>query len=226
MAFIPQQPALFAGTLRFNLDPFKQYEESQIWAALDCVQLKAFVEASPEKLELKVAESGANLSVGQRQLISMARSMLSRSKVVVMDECTANVDLATDKLVQDAIFQGESFAGSTVIVIAHRIETIINCDQVLVLDQGHVLECDAPSVPLRNKDGAFAQMVAKANIKSMDTNKDGMVDAAEFAAAGGSKQEFDKYDLNGDGVLDAAEMTERVVTLAGIEMEVMPSEQL
>ena len=226
MAFIPQQPALFAGTLRFNLDPFKQYEESQIWAALDCVQLKAFVEASSEKLELKVAESGANLSVGQRQLISMARSMLSRSKVVVMDECTANVDLATDKLVQDAIFQGESFAGSTVIVIAHRIETIINCDQVLVLDQGHVLECDAPSVLLRNKDGAFAQMVAKANIKSMDTNKDGMVDAAEFAAAGGSKQEFDKYDLNGDGVLDAAEMAERVVTLAGIEMEVMPSEQL
>lgn len=130
MGFIPQQPALFAGTLRFNLDPFKRYADNEVWAALEQVQLKQFVESSPDQLSLEVAAGGTNLSVGQRQLISMARSMLTRRKIVVMDECTANVDLNTDKLIQDAIFKGESFCSSTVIVIAHRIETIISCHQV------------------------------------------------------------------------------------------------
>ena len=133
MAFIPQEPALFAGSLRFNLDPFNRYQTEEIWAALDCVQLKQFVESSSNQLDLDVSAGGANLSVGQRQLVSMARSMLTKSKVVAMDECTANVDLETDKLVQQAIYHGESFRDSTVIVIAHRIETIINCDQVFML---------------------------------------------------------------------------------------------
>eukprot|EP00656_Telonema_subtile_P013916 TRINITY_DN17074_c0_g1_i7.p1 TRINITY_DN17074_c0_g1~~TRINITY_DN17074_c0_g1_i7.p1 ORF type:complete len:460 (-),score=73.76 TRINITY_DN17074_c0_g1_i7:220-1599(-) len=164
MAFIPQQPALFGGTLRFNLDPFDRYSEDQIWEALHCVQLKKYVKAAPGQLELKVAEAGSNLSVGQRQLISMARSMLSRSRVVVMDECTANVDMATDQLVQEAIFHGESFKGSTVLVIAHRIDTIINCDQVVVLEQGQLLEAGPPA-ELCARGGAFAQMVAKASLK-------------------------------------------------------------
>jgi len=156
LSIIPQDPTLFTGTIRSNLDPFDKYTDDEIWYALDKVHLKDYV-LSMNGLETLVAEYGENLSVGQRQLMCLGRALLKRSKILVMDEATAAVDYETDRLIQKTI--REEFVEVTVLTIAHRIQTIVDYNRVLVLDQGRVAEFDAPSVLLQDSNSMFYSMV-------------------------------------------------------------------
>ncbi|CAH3031170.1 unnamed protein product [Pocillopora meandrina] len=156
MVVITQDPVLFAGTLRKNLDPFMDHTDAELWMALEEVQLKALVEDLPDQLQFKLKESGANFSVGERQLICLARALVQKSKIIVMDEATANVDFKTDRQIQQVI--RHKFKDSTVLTIAHRLNTIMDYDKVLVLDGGRVVEFDEPEMLMRN-GGTFAEMV-------------------------------------------------------------------
>ncbi|XP_072539978.1 ATP-binding cassette sub-family C member 4 isoform X1 [Salminus brasiliensis] len=157
MSIIPQDPVLFTGTMRKNLDPFNQHSDETLWNALEEVQLKSVVEELPSKLETVLAESGSNFSVGQRQLVCLARAILRKNRILIIDEATANVDPRTDELIQKTI--REKFQECTVLTIAHRLNTIIDSDRILVLDAGRIHEYDEPHVLLQNQDGVFYKMV-------------------------------------------------------------------
>ncbi|XP_061579415.1 ATP-binding cassette sub-family C member 4-like isoform X2 [Cololabis saira] len=157
ISIIPQDPVLFTGTMRKNLDPFRQHTDEDLWNALQEVQMKAVVEELPNKLETVLTESGSNFSMGQRQLVCLARAILRKNRILVIDEATANVDLRTDSLIQQTI--RDKFQKCTVLTIAHRLDTIIDCDRILVLDAGRIQEYDEPYVLLQNQDGLFYQMV-------------------------------------------------------------------
>jgi len=157
LTIIPQDPTLFVGTIRSNLDPMKQLTEEQLWSALEKVHFKNTVSGFPDKLDHEILENGENLSQGQRQLICIARALLRGSKIIMMDEATASVDLETDNLIQRTI--RESFQDCTVITIAHRINTIIDSGKVLVLDQGEVKEYGKPADLLRQPGSLFSHLV-------------------------------------------------------------------
>ncbi|RLN59762.1 hypothetical protein BBJ29_006823 [Phytophthora kernoviae] len=159
LIIIPQDPMLFSGSLRMNLDPFAEQSDAQLWDVLRKVHLADTVLAWGRGLDYEVAEKGENLSVGQRQLLCIARALIHDSKVIVMDEATANVDQESDKLIQQTV--KESFGGGdrTVLCIAHRIETIMDSDKILVLDAGEVAEYDTPSALLEMKGGMFHSLV-------------------------------------------------------------------
>ncbi|GMF18732.1 unnamed protein product [Phytophthora lilii] len=159
LTIIPQDPMLFSGSLRMNLDPFAEKSDAELWEVLRKVHLSETVSAWGQGLDYEVAEKGENLSVGQRQLLCIARALIRDSKVIVMDEATANVDQESDKLIQQTM--KESFGGgdSTVLCIAHRIETIMDSDKILVLDAGEVVEYDTPAALLQNTDGVFRSLV-------------------------------------------------------------------
>ena len=159
MAIIPQEPLLFSGTVRDNLDPFKQYTDEEIWSSLERARMKETVAENAAGLEAVVEEHGSNFSVGQRQLLCVARALLRKSKVILMDEATASIDVETDLTIQKTI--RSEFKDSTVITIAHRIHTISDSDKVLVLDLGEVKEFDAPGVLLSDKNSLFSQLVEK-----------------------------------------------------------------
>lgn len=157
LSIIPQSPVLFSGTVRFNLDPFCEHNDADMWEALERAHLKDVIRMNPFGLDAQVLEGGENFSVGQRQLISLARALLRRSKILVLDEATAAVDVRTDALIQKTI--REEFKSCTMLVIAHRLNTIIDCDRILVLDSGQVLEHNTPEELLSNEESAFAKMV-------------------------------------------------------------------
>ncbi|XP_043693694.1 ABC transporter C family member 3-like isoform X4 [Telopea speciosissima] len=156
LSIIPQDPTMFEGTLRSNLDPLEEYTDEQIWEAVDRVQLGDEVRKKEMKLYSAVTENGENLSMGQRQLICLGRALLKRSKLLVLDEATASVDTVTDYQIQQTIRQ--HFSGSTVITIAHRITSILDNNMVLLLDNGLVLEYDSPTKLLENKSSSFAKL--------------------------------------------------------------------
>ncbi|KAG0083944.1 hypothetical protein BGZ92_010324 [Podila epicladia] len=159
MAIIPQEPFLFRGTLRFNLDPLGLHQDADIWAALEAAELKRMVDGLEGGLDAVVDDNGKNFSIGERQLLSLARAVLRRSKIIVMDEATANVDLQSDRMIQKAIHS--QFAGATVFTIAHRLNTVIgDYDRILVLDQGQVMEFGEPWELLQEEKGWFRGMVA------------------------------------------------------------------
>nr|XP_039260104.1 multidrug resistance-associated protein 4-like [Styela clava] len=166
LSIIPQDPILFTGTMRRNIDPFNNYSDEDLWNALEQVQLKEFVESFPMRLNTEIVESGSNLSVGQRQLVCLARAVLRKSKILVIDEATANVDIRTDRLIQETIRR--KFKQCTVITIAHRINTIIDSDKILVLEEGQVKEFDKPSVLLQKWDGLFAGIVKSAGLSTAE----------------------------------------------------------
>uniref|UniRef100_A0AAG5CWC8 ABC-type glutathione-S-conjugate transporter n=1 Tax=Anopheles atroparvus TaxID=41427 RepID=A0AAG5CWC8_ANOAO len=164
LTIIPQDPVLFSGTLRMNVDPFNNFSDDQVWKALELSHLKAFVKGLPAGLAHEIAENGENLSVGQRQLVCLARAILRKTKVLILDEATAAVDLETDDLIQKTI--RTEFADCTILTIAHRLNTILDSDRVLVLDKGLVAECDSPQSLLANKETIFYSMAKNAGIVS------------------------------------------------------------
>uniref|UniRef100_A0A669QAT2 Multidrug resistance-associated protein 4 n=1 Tax=Phasianus colchicus TaxID=9054 RepID=A0A669QAT2_PHACC len=157
ISIIPQEPVLFTGTMRKNLDPFNEYTDEELWNALEEVQLKEVVEDLPNKMETQLAESGSNFSVGQRQLVCLARAVLKKNRILIIDEATANVDPRTDEFIQKTI--REKFAQCTVLTIAHRLNTIIDSDRIMVLDAGRLKEYGEPYILLQEKDGLFYKMV-------------------------------------------------------------------
>ncbi|CAH1274299.1 ABCC1 [Branchiostoma lanceolatum] len=163
ITIIPQDPVLFSGTLRMNLDPFDSRTDQDIWVALELSHLKDFVMGLGAQLEHEVSEGGENLSVGQRQLVCLARALLRKSKILVLDEATAAVDLETDDLIQSTI--RTQFADCTVLTIAHRLNTIMDSTRVLVLDAGRIAEFDAPQDLIASR-GIFYGMAKDAGLAS------------------------------------------------------------
>ncbi|RZC18435.1 ABC tran domain containing protein [Asbolus verrucosus] len=151
ISIVPQDPVLFLGTLRKNLDPFNKFTDLQIWNALEDVGLKEVVADLPLGLKYEISESGSNFSVGQKQLLCLVRTMLRKAKIVVLDEATANVDLKTDKVIQSAIRR--RFRGCTVLTIAHRLSTIMDSDRILVMNNGRVREFDQARKFMEYSDG-------------------------------------------------------------------------
>lgn len=161
IAIIPQEPVLFSRTLRKNLDPFDEYNDEHLWAALEEVDLKTAVTKLPDALAYRVNDDGGNFSVGQRQLICLARALIRTNKIVVLDEATANVDDRTDEIIRETIKR--RFDGCTVLMVAHRLVTVIDCDKVLVMDEGKVVEYDHPHVLLERK-GFFYGLVQQTGV--------------------------------------------------------------
>jgi ATP-binding cassette, subfamily C (CFTR/MRP), member 4 len=158
LSVIPQDPMLFSASIRSNLDPLGEHGDNRLWDALEAVQLGETVKAMSQGLETPLTEGGSNLSVGQRQLVCLARAILRQSRILVLDEATASIDSATDGIIQHAI--RTRFRGCTVLTIAHRINTIIDSDMVLVLESGRVVEYDTPARLLEKADGGvFRGMV-------------------------------------------------------------------
>ncbi|KAL7089482.1 hypothetical protein ACP275_13G188700 [Erythranthe tilingii] len=157
LGIIPQSPVLFSGSVRFNLDPFNEHNDADLWEALERAHLKDVIRRNSLGLDAEVSEAGENFSVGQRQLLSLSRALLRRSKILVLDEATAAVDVRTDALIQKTI--REEFRSCTMLIIAHRLNTIIDCDKVLLLDAGQVVEFDSPETLLHREESAFSKMV-------------------------------------------------------------------
>ncbi|KAK0599706.1 hypothetical protein LWI29_007846 [Acer saccharum] len=164
LSIIPQDPTMFEGTVRSNLDPLEEYADEQIWEALDKCQLGDEVRKKEGKLDSRVDENGENWSMGQRQLVCLGRVLLKKSKVLVLDEATASVDTATDNLIQQTLRQ--HFSHCTVITIAHRITSVLDSDMVLLLSHGLIEEYDSPTKLLENKSSSFAQLVAEYSVRS------------------------------------------------------------
>jgi len=163
IAIVPQSPNLFEGTLRENIDPVGTYQDVDIWRALGQVRLKEFVEGLEGGLDAPVKEGGSSLSAGQRQLLCFARALLRKTKVLVLDEATSAVDLDTDKAIQE-IIRGPDFSDVTLLTIAHRLNTIIDYDRIMVLDSGKVVEFDSPQVLLDRKDSQFYGLALEAGL--------------------------------------------------------------
>ncbi|KAH8407656.1 hypothetical protein KR222_009487, partial [Zaprionus bogoriensis] len=157
ISIIPQDSVLFSGTLRFNLDPFGEKSDEALWGALQDVKLKEYVTGLEGGLSCHMVDSGSNFSMGQRQLVCLARAILRNNRILIMDEATANVDADTDKLIQETIHT--KFARCTVITIAHRLHTVMDNDSVLVMDAGKIIEFGAPHQLLQLKDGALLKLV-------------------------------------------------------------------
>jgi len=156
IGIIPQDPVMFSGTLRDNLDPFGDFTDEQLWGALRMVQLDTLVHGFAQGLQHLLSADGSNLSHGQRQLMCISRVLLRKTKILMCDEATSSVDSATDALVQKVIREG--FGNSTVLTIAHRLETILDCSRVLVLANGEVAEFASPKKLLSDSQSQFSQM--------------------------------------------------------------------
>ncbi|KAH9490363.1 Canalicular multispecific organic anion transporter 2 [Bulinus truncatus] len=162
ITILPQDPVIFSGSLRMNLDPAEMYTEDQIWQALEHAHLKNFVTNLPSQLDYECGEGGQNLSMGQRQLVCLARCLLRKSKIIVLDEATAAVDMETDDLIQKTI--RTEFKSSTVLTIAHRLNTIMDYDRVIVMDKGKIKEMDSPQALLSDPQSTFYSMAKDANL--------------------------------------------------------------
>ncbi|XP_059501849.1 ATP-binding cassette sub-family C member 8-like isoform X2 [Stegostoma tigrinum] len=156
ISIIPQDPILFNGTIRFNLDPYSVHSDDELWEGLEVAQLKPMVSELPEGLNTLMTEGSENFSLGQRQLFCIARALIKKSKITVMDEATASVDMETDAALQTVIHS--AFLNSTVLIIAHRIRTVMDCERVLVMEQGRIVEDGDPQT-LQQNDGLFAKLV-------------------------------------------------------------------
>ncbi|XP_032733917.1 multidrug resistance-associated protein 1-like isoform X3 [Lontra canadensis] len=165
---IPQDPVLFSGTLQMNLDPLDKYSDSELWEVLELCHLKDFVQSLPKKLLHEISEGGENLSVGQRQLVCLARALLRKTKILILDEATASIDFETDTLVQTTI--RKEFSDCTILTIAHRLHSILDSDRVLVLDSGRITEFETPQNLICQK-GLFFEMLTEAGITQDSVKK-------------------------------------------------------
>ncbi|XP_063350533.1 ATP-binding cassette sub-family C member 5 [Pelmatolapia mariae] len=157
LAIIPQEPVLFIGTIRSNLDPWDQYSDADIWEALEKTHIKEMVSQLPHSLHSEVTENGENFSVGERQLLCVARALLRNSKVILLDEATAAIDTETDRLIQETI--RTAFGSCTTLIIAHRLNTVMSCSRVMVMDSGQILEFDSPVALLADENSRFRAMI-------------------------------------------------------------------
>ncbi|KUI60128.1 Metal resistance protein YCF1 [Cytospora mali] len=162
LAIIPQDAALFEGTVRDNLDPGHVHDDTELWSVLEHARLKSHVASMDSGLDSKIHEGGSNLSQGQRQLISLARAMLTPSNILVLDEATAAVDVETDAMLQLTL-RSPLFSNRTIITVAHRINTILDSDRVVVLDKGEVAEFGPPQELIKQK-GIFHSLVKQAGL--------------------------------------------------------------
>jgi len=158
LAIIPQDPTLFTGTIRSNLDPFSEHTDLELWDCIEAVSIREQVDEMEGQLDAPVTEFGNNLSVGTRQLMCLARALLRRPKILILDEATASIDYTTDKIIQETI--REKFKDITVLTIAHRVTTIMDSDRILVLDKGQIAEFDSPQELLKNQDSIFYRLVS------------------------------------------------------------------
>ncbi|URD84906.1 ABC transporter transmembrane region [Musa troglodytarum] len=168
LSIIPQDPIMFEGTVRGNLDPLEEYSDSRIWEVLDKCQLGDLIRQSSKKLDSTVIENGENWSVGQRQLFCLGRALLKRSNILVLDEATASVDTATDGIIQETL--REEFKDCTILTIAHRIHTVVDSDLILVLSDGKILEYDKPSTLLEREDSSFSKLIKEYSMRSQSFN--------------------------------------------------------
>ena len=162
MSIIPQDPVIFPGTLRMNLDPFDSCSDNEIWNALGSSNLTAYVSTLQDGLNHKFAVGGDNLSIGQRQLFCLARALLRKTKILILDEATANVDVSTDEVIQKII--RKEFNNSTIITIAHRLHTIMDYDRILVLHEGRIVEYDSPEILMKDKSTLFYSMLQNSGL--------------------------------------------------------------
>jgi len=156
MSIIPQAPVLFKGTLRAYMDPFCEFCDADIWSALEKVGMKKKIGSWESQLSYELTENGENFSVGERQLLCMARALLNRARIVVMDEATASIDHATEQMLQEMI--ARDFHDATVLTVAHRLGTVLHSDRVLVLSDGEVVEFDTPQKLLKRSEGVFHEL--------------------------------------------------------------------
>jgi ABC-type multidrug transport system ATPase subunit len=177
LAIIPQDPVLFQGTIRFNLDPFSNYTDEQLWAVLEKSYLKAKIISFPLKLHSLVTENGENFSIGERAQICLARALLrlTTSSILALDEATASLDRSTDDQIQYALKLNTT--NITTITIAHRLETIIDYQRVMVMDNGKVMEFDTPNKLLRDPTSHFYSLVQERGKTFLDY----MIDQADLA---------------------------------------------
>ncbi|XP_063952974.1 ATP-binding cassette sub-family C member 9-like [Lytechinus pictus] len=157
LAIIPQDPVLFTGTIRFNLDPMGDRTDDEVWQSLEIAQLKGVVTELNLGLDSNISEGGENFSVGQRQLFCLARAFLRKTKILVMDEATASIDFETDRILQEVV--ATAFQDRTVLTIAHRVATIMDADRILVLADGVIEEYGTPEALLAKENGIFASLV-------------------------------------------------------------------
>ncbi|XP_063924540.1 probable multidrug resistance-associated protein lethal(2)03659 [Zophobas morio] len=157
IATVPQDPVLFSGTIRENLDPFKEFTDCQLWSALEEVNLKHVVSNLPSGLNSSLLEGGVNFSTGQKQLMCLVRAILKKCTIIVLDEATAFLDLNTEKLIQTTI--QKRFHKATILRIAHRLDSVMNSDKILVLDNGCAVEFGTPNRLLQNVNGYFYRFV-------------------------------------------------------------------
>ncbi|KAI9139662.1 multi drug resistance-associated protein MRP [Paraphysoderma sedebokerense] len=169
LTIIPQDPTIFAGSLRENLDPFEQHDDAEIWDVLESVRLKEYVCQLDGKLNATMLQGGASFSLGQRQLLSLARALLRRTKILVLDEATSQIDVETDSIIQETIRR--EFQHCTIITIAHRINTVIDNDRIMVLEKGKVVEFDDPKTLLKNPDSFFYNLVRESGLVA-DSDED------------------------------------------------------
>jgi ABC-type multidrug transport system fused ATPase/permease subunit len=183
LAIIPQDASLFEGTVRENLDPGGVHADAELWSVLEHARLKDHVASMDGGLEAKVHEGGSNLSQGQRQLISLARALLTPTSILVLDEATAAVDVETDALLQQTL-RSEEFRNRTVITIAHRINTIMDSDRIVVLENGRIVEVGPPQELIRKEGtgGLFRELVREAGLL------EGEIQREQSEGAGQSEQ--------------------------------------
>lgn len=173
ITMIPQDPMLFEGPLRYSLDPGLNYSDQAIWDALSHVRMAEFVRSLEGKLEAPMADGAANLSAGQRQLLCMARAILERPRLLVMDEATSNISGREDELLQQMLQNPDSFlAKCTVLTIAHRLDTLMWYDRVLVFHQGRLVESGAPAQLAALKSSRFAALLRQHNSSTEAANEE------------------------------------------------------
>ncbi|CAH0557932.1 unnamed protein product [Brassicogethes aeneus] len=165
ISIIPQEPVLFSETVRYNLDPFQEFTDDEIWGVIEEVNMKGAVVS----LDDMVLEGGSNFSIGQKQLLCLARALLRKNKILVLDEATANVDLRTDELIQKTI--KTKFNSCTVLTIAHRLNTVMDSDKVMVMDGGELVEFAHPHILLDNDKGMFYSLVSETGVSMMQQLK-------------------------------------------------------
>lgn len=153
ISIIPQDPVLFTGTLRDNLDPNNLFTDQQLWTSLEQVEMKQNFNA----LSDQIVDGGLNFSIGQRQLVCLARAIIKRNKILILDEVTSNMDSKTDEVMQKII--KNNFSDYTIITIAHRLNTVIDSDKILVVDSGRIKQFGAPKLLLEDREGLFFKMV-------------------------------------------------------------------